>query len=342
MSTLPKVAVIILSWNGLDYLKQYLPTVLDTPYINMEVIVADNAGTDQTIPFLREHYPSVRIISLDKNYGFAEGYNQAIARVDTEFIILLNQDVDTHGDWISPMLNLMLNDDTVAAVQPKIRSIMIPDEFEYAGAAGGCLDKLGYPFCRGRIFNHIEKDLGQYEIDEEIFWASGACMLVRKSLYEKAGGLDADFFAHMEEIDLCWRLKNMGYKIMYCHTGLVYHLGGGSLPQGNPRKTFLNFRNNLALLVKNYRYGSLRKLLFIRFLLDTLAVMQFALKAEFANSIAVLRAIFDFYRNYSLWLTKRKALSQTILNPNSKGLYKHSIIKDFFLYKHKVYHALRP
>ncbi len=341
MSAAPKVSVVILSWNGLDYLKQYLPTVLDTPYPNYEVVVADNCSTDNSIAFIKEHFPAVKILALEKNYGFAEGYNQAIARIDNEYIVMLNQDVDTHGDWINPMLALMEKDNTIAAVQPKIRSIMIPDEFEYAGAAGGCIDRFGYTFCRGRIFNHLEKDLDQYNAVEEIFWATGACMLIRKSLYQKADGLDADFFAHMEEIDLCWRLKNMGYKIMYCPDALVFHLGGGSLPQGNPRKTFLNFRNNLALLTKNYRYGNLGKLLVIRFLLDVLAFLQFSLKGELGNAVAVIRAVFAFYKQYPDWIQKRKLLVATIHQPNKTGFYKHSIIKDFFILKHKVYHALR-
>ncbi len=341
MNTLPKVSVVILSWNGLDYLKQYLPTVLDTPYPNMEVIVADNKSTDETIPYVSAHFPKVKIIALEKNYGFAEGYNQAIAKLDSEYIVLLNQDVDTHGNWIEPMVKMMMNDAAIAAVQPRIRAIINPTEFEYAGAAGGMLDKYGYPFCRGRIFNHIEKDLNQYEEVTEIFWASGACMMVRKSLYQQAGGLDADFFAHMEEIDLCWRFKNMGYKIVYCPDALVYHLGGGSLPQGNPRKTFLNFRNNLALLTKNYRNGSLVKLLVIRFVLDVLAALHFSLRGESGNAVAVIRAIIDFYKNYSSWLNKRRILDTTIHQPNKNGFYPHSILKDFFMLKHKTYHALR-
>jgi GT2 family glycosyltransferase len=341
MSQLPKVSVIILSWNGLDYLKQFLPTVLDTPYENMEVVVADNKSTDDTLTYMSAHFPTVKLIALEKNYGFAEGYNQAIARVDAEYIVLLNQDVDTHANWILPMVQMMIADESIAAVQPKIRAVVNNDEFEYAGAAGGYIDKYGYPFCRGRLFNHIEKDLGQYDEASEIFWASGACMLIRKSLYQKAGGLDADFFAHMEEIDLCWRLKNMGYKIMYCPQALVYHLGGGSLPQGNPRKTFLNFRNNLALLIKNYRTSSPVKILMVRFALDLLAALHFALRGEAANAAAVIRAIIDFYNNYSSWLNKRKALAASIHHTNTVGIYPHSIIKDYFLLKHKTFSALR-
>jgi hypothetical protein len=185
MSAVPKVSVIILSWNGLDYLKQYLPTVIDTPYPNFEIIVADNHSMDNTPAYIREHFPLIKVLELEKNYGFAEGYNQAIARTDNEYIVLLNQDVDTHGDWIKPMVQLMETDGMIAAIQPKIRSVITPDEFEYAGAAGGYLDKYGYPFCKGRIFNHLEKDLDQYNAVDEIFWASGACMMVRKSLYEK-------------------------------------------------------------------------------------------------------------------------------------------------------------
>lgn len=341
MNTAPKVSVIILSWNGLDYLKQYLPTVIDTPYANYEVIVADNCSTDNTVSYIHAEYPTVKCIVHKHNLGFAEGYNKAIEQTDSEYIVLLNQDVDTHGDWISPMIQLMEQDPLLGAVQPKIRSIEIPDEFEYAGAAGGCIDKYGYPFCRGRIFNQLEKDINQYNTHAEIFWASGACMMVRKSIYQKSGGLDPDFFAHMEEIDLCWRMKNMGYKIAYCPDALVYHLGGGSLPQGNPKKTFLNFRNNLALLTKNYRLGHLGKLLSIRLLLDIVASGQFILKGDFANAMAVLRAIFAFYNKYPEWKKKRKELASTVHNPNISGYYPHSIIKDFFILKNKTYLSLR-
>lgn len=314
----------------------------------MRLIVADNASTDDTAVWLKQHFPNVELLQLEKNYGFAEGYNQAIQRIDTEFVVLLNQDVETEGDWITPLANALSHRDplgsgheNVAAVQPKIKALNDKTKFEYAGAAGGLIDRFGYPFCYGRLFDHTEVDNNQFHQPASIVWASGACMLTRRSLYLEAGGLDADLFAHMEEIDLCWRFKNMGYDVRYVPNATVYHLGGGSLPQGHARKVFLNFRNNLALLVKNYNGGSLFVLLFVRFFLDALAAIVFMLKGNFGQAFAVVKAVFDFYKRLGGWLNKRNTNRKRWRNVNRNGFYAHSILWDYYIRKARNFNQLR-
>jgi GT2 family glycosyltransferase len=340
MAANPKVAVIILSWNGKHYLEMFLPSVCATPYPNIEIVVADNASTDDTEAFLKAYYPEITYLKLERNFGFAEGYNQAIKKVDTEYIVLLNQDVETSGDWISPLMKVMESDANIAAVQPKIKSFKDKNRFEYAGAAGGMIDKWGYPFCRGRILDACEKDDGQFNTVAEIAWASGACMLTRRSLYLKVGGFDADFFTHMEEIDLCWRYKNLGYKIMYCPDAEVYHVGGGSLPQGSPMKVYLNFRNNLAIITKNYN-ESLTSILIIRFFLDIVAALHFVSKFNFPQARMVLKAEKDFYLHFSKWKRKRVELMKSWSNQNHNGLYKHSIIWDYYSRGARKFSSLR-
>ena len=245
-----KTAVVVLCWNGRKLIEEYLPSLLQFQPADSDIIVADNASTDDSVAYLTTHFPSVKILQLEKNFGFAQGYNEVIKTLTHEFVVLINQDVAVTDNWLQPLLRAIESDEKIAAVQPRIRAHLQNEYFEYAGAAGGWIDRFGYTFCRGRIFDVIEKDVNQYDSEMEIFWASGACMLVRRNIYRDLGGLDADFFAHMEEIDLCWRMKNAGYKIIYCPDSMVYHLGGGSLPQGNPFKTYLNYRNNLIMLVK--------------------------------------------------------------------------------------------
>ena len=307
----------------------------------MRLIVADNASTDDTAVWLKQNFPDVELLQLEKNYGFAEGYNQAIERIDTEFVVLLNQDVETEGDWITPLINALVENENVAAVQPKIKALLDKSKFEYAGAAGGLIDCFGYPFCYGRLFDHTEVDNNQFHQPVSIVWASGACMLTRRSLYLEAGGLDADLFAHMEEIDLCWRFKNMGYDVRYVPDATVYHLGGGSLPQGHARKVFLNFRNNLALLAKNYNAGSLFVLLLVRFFLDALAAIVFVLKGNFSHASAVVKAVFDFYLRLGEWLRKRDAQKKRWRNVNRKGFYPHSILWDYYIRKARNFKQLR-
>lgn len=291
-----KLGVIILNWNGLELLRRFLPsasrhTVCDTA----DLIVADNGSTDGSVAWIRKNHPEVKLIELPENYGFAEGYNRAIAAADYPFITLLNSDVEVTEGWWRPVLSFMESDPSVGAVQPKILSWRDKSSFEYAGAAGGYLDRLGYPFCRGRLFDSVEKDEGQYDgPPEDVAWASGACMTVRREAYVGLGGLDPKFFAHMEEIDLCCRMLNAGWRVCAVTDSKVYHVGGASLNQGNPRKTYLNFRNNLLLLHKNLTRRRGRRVLFLRRLADTLAFGMFLLKGDMANARAVLRAHRDF------------------------------------------------
>lgn len=291
-----KLGVIILNWNGLELLRRFLPsasrhTVCDTA----DLIVADNGSTDDSVAWIRKNHPEVKLIELPENYGFAEGYNRAIAAADYPFITLLNSDVEVTEGWWRPVLSFMESDPSVGAVQPKILSWRDKSSFEYAGAAGGYLDRLGYPFCRGRLFDSVEKDEGQYDGPPvDVAWASGACMTVRREAYVGLGGLDPKFFAHMEEIDLCCRMLNAGWRVCAVTDSKVYHVGGASLNQGNPRKTYLNFRNNLLLLHKNLTRRRGRRVLFLRRLADTLAFGMFLLKGDMANARAVLRAHRDF------------------------------------------------
>lgn len=291
-----KLSVVILNWNGEKLLKEFLPSVvLNTQGDEVEVIVADNGSEDASLEVLEKYFPYVKIMALDKNYGFAEGYNRAIAEIDSEFVTLLNSDVETPEGWWQPLLSFMEANPEVGACQPKILSYHNKDMFEYAGAAGGLLDKLGYPYCRGRLFDCIEEDKGQYDsAPADVAWASGAALTVRREVYLKVGGLDNRFFAHMEEIDLCCRMWNAGYRVCVVPNSRVYHVGGASLAQGNPQKTYLNFRNNLLLLHKNLPRKKGKKVLFERRLMDTLAFFMYLAKLDFANARAILKAHSDF------------------------------------------------
>lgn len=289
-----KLAVIILNWNGRNLLEEYLPDAVAHTGGEAELIVADNGSDDDSVEWMRRNYPDLRIIELDRNYGFAEGYNRAIAAVEHPYVTLLNSDVRVPEGWWQPILSFMEENPDVGAVQPKIMSLREPDKFEYAGAAGGYLDSLGYPWCRGRLFDVTETDCGQYDSVADICWASGACLTMPRELYVKLGGLDADFFAHMEEIDLCCRVHIAGKRVCAIPDSKVYHLGGASLEQGNPRKTYLNFRNNLLLLHKNLPTAKGKKKLFIRRLADTLAFGMFIMKGDIPNAKAVLKAHRDF------------------------------------------------
>lgn len=290
------LSVIILNWNGERLLREFLPSVLaNTAGPEVEVIVADNGSADGSLRLMREDFPDVRILAFEENLGFSGGYNRAIAEVESEFVVLLNSDVETPPGWWRPLLEFMMANPDVGACQPKILSYRNKDMFEYAGAAGGLLDKLGYPYCRGRLFDRIEQDCHQYDAGPaDIAWASGAALMVRRDVYLKAGGLDELFFAHMEEIDLCCRIHNLGYRVCVVPQSHVYHLGGASLAQGNPKKTYLNFRNNLLLLHKNLPRKKGRSVLFKRRLMDTLAFFMFVAKLDFGNAKAVLKAHSDF------------------------------------------------
>jgi hypothetical protein len=294
MSAEPKISVIILNWNGSDLMRRYLPSVLQySPAPMAEVIVADNGSTDDSLQVLAREFPAVRVLSFPDNLGFAGGYNQAIAEVRTPYVVLLNSDVAVTEDWLQPLLDFAEAHPEVAALQPKLLSDRQRSQFEYAGAAGGYLDVLGYPFCRGRLFDVVEEDRGQYDTVRPVQWATGACLFVRTDLYRLVGGLDELFFAHMEEIDLCWRLRRAGYALYCLPASCVYHLGGASLAMGHPRKTYLNFRNSLLMLHKNLPASRRGRILFVRRLLDGVAALRFLLSGEFPH----VRAIWFAHRD---------------------------------------------
>jgi len=326
---LPKVAIVILNWNGRKYLEQFLPFVVSSTYDNKEIIVADNASTDDSMDYLGQHYPQIRIISLSQNYGFAKGYNEALKQVQSEYYVLLNSDVEVTANWIEPVISLMDNDETIGAAQPKILSYHNKQFFEYAGAAGGWIDCLGYPFARGRVFDVCEKDEHQYDDAAKIFWTGGAAMFIRAEAFHKAGGFDNYFFAHMEEIDLCWRLQLSGYSIYVCPQSIVYHVGGGTLPKGNSRKVFLNFRNNLIMLAKNLPFFQWFPKLALRIFLDILSAIKSLLSGDGAYFVAVFRAHLAFV----YWiLFKRK---ESVFPGNKRGIlngwFAGSIVWKYFI-----------
>lgn len=330
----PSVAVVILNWNGKRYLEKYLPSVLETEYANLNITVADNASTDDSVEYLKLHFPSVSLLLLDKNYGFAEGYNRALESISADYFVLLNSDVDVTPGWIEPVIELMESDAAIAACQPKILSERNRLFFEYAGASGGWIDKYGYPFCRGRVFDTCEEDHGQYNDVSEVFWASGACLFVRSEVFRKLGGLDPYFFAHQEEIDFCWRLKNAGYKVYVQPASVVYHLGGGSLEMGSARKIFLNFRNNLIMLYKNLHPKERLIKILIRMVLDGMSSLHYLIKGNIGQAYAVLKAHLAFYR----WLIfeKRNEGSKKRL-AGLTGVYQGSIVKEYFLKSKKSF-----
>ena len=339
MTDLPRVAVVILNWNGLNFLRKFLPSVCAGTYPNLEIIIGDNASTDDSVSFVHENYPQIKIIINDQNYGFAGGYNRVLSSLDQEYFVLLNSDVEVEPGWIEPVIRLMEKDISIAAAQPKILSQSNKQLFEYAGAAGGFLDVLGYPFCRGRIFDSVEVDNGQYDSSSEIFWASGAAFFIKRSKWLEMDGLDEDFFAHMEEIDLCWRLKNNGYKIMYCAESTVYHVGGGTLNAESPFKTYLNFRNNLVLLQKNLPSGRAVLIIFIRFWLDLLSLVKYLMDGKPENAIAISKAHVYFIRNLFSNIRKASKISKKSLN--QAGLYPGSIVWQYFVRKKKTFISLK-
>lgn len=331
----PSVAIVILNWNGKQYLEKFLPSVLSTDYNNFRVIVVDNGSTDDSISFLKQSFPEVGIIELDKNYGFAGGYNRAMMQVDSKYCVLLNSDVEVTTRWVQPVIELMESDNSIAACQPKILSLNKRDHFEYAGASGGWIDSLGYPFCRGRVFEDCEPDHGQYEDAAPVFWASGAAMFVRSENFKSVGGLDEYLFAHQEEIDLCWRMQNAGYRIFVQPQSLVYHLGGGSLAAGNKKKVFLNFRNNLVVMHKNLPSSGRTWVLLKRMILDGIAGTRFLLQGKWSLFLAVIKAHGSYYkwvfRNYG---NNRPIKKSFKLLP---GVYSGSIVWDFFLKGKKTF-----
>ena len=334
-----KTAVVILNWNGKNYLEKFLPGVLQYSKDEAQIYVIDNASTDDSVDFLTTNYPSVIQLHNHANGGFSKGYNDGLAKIEAQYFVLLNSDVEVSKNWLTPIIELMDKDAHIAACQPKIKSFSQPDNFEYAGAAGGFMDHNFYPFCRGRILNTVEPDVGQYDSSIEVFWASGASLFVRADVYKSCGGLDEDFFAHMEEIDLCWRMKNLGYKIFSCHLSTVYHVGGGTLSKINPRKTFLNFRNNLYLITKNVTTQQLYSSLFIRMMLDGLAAAKFLFSGSASHAWAVFKAHLSFYSNFKKMKSKRNT-TLTNSGANLSGLYSKSIIWDYYIRKRTKFSSI--
>ena len=336
----PSVAVVILNWNGKDLLSRFLPGVVKSKYANLQVIVGDNASTDDSVAFVRLNFPEVTIIENDRNYGFAEGYNRILDQVTAKYYILLNSDVEVPANWISPVIALMEADEMIAAAQPKIKWQLDKSKFEYAGAAGGFLDINAFPFCRGRIFDIIESDLGQYNDVREVFWASGAAFFIKSAIWKKTGGLDPDLFAHMEEIDLCWTIHRMGHSIQYVPNSIIYHVGGATLNKANPKKTFLNFRNSLWMLQKHLPKNKLAGILFIRMCLDALAAIHYLSQGQVKHFAAVFNAHLSFYFNGKN-KGKRKALSHLpFFYSDTNLVMKRSIIFEYYLKGKKTYASL--
>jgi GT2 family glycosyltransferase len=325
-------AVVILNWNGVDHLRQYLPSVLQNTPAEVRIIVADNGSTDASVEFVEHYYPDVEIVRLDRNYGFAEGYNRALREVEADYYVLLNSDVEVTPHWIEPLLAMLNTDEKVAAVAPKLLSFTEPTRFEYAGAAGGFIDFLGYPFCRGRILSTTEQDCGQYDTPREVFWASGAAFCCRAEVFHSLGGFDGDFFAHMEEIDLCWRMQLAGYKVMCEPRSVVYHLGGGTLPNESPRKLYLNYRNNLSMLFKCAPAWQRCVVAVARPAADMLSALIYLLKGQPSLASATLRAYWDFLRLHRSLAKKRHAV-RTSRKAESRQIYRGSIILRYALGK---------
>jgi riboflavin kinase/FMN adenylyltransferase len=345
-SSFPSVAIVILNYNGQSHLRHFLGKALKTSYPNLQLIVADNASTDQSVAYLLDKHPDLPLILLEQNYGFAQGYNEALQKIEADYYVLLNSDVEVTPGWLDTIIELMERDQTIGACQPKIKDHNRPEYFEYAGASGGMLDFLGYPFCRGRIFALSEKDTGQYDDTCEIFWASGAALVIRGRLFHAIGGFDGDYFAHSEEIDLCWRLKRAGYKVMVRPRSVVFHVGGGTLNYNTPFKTYLNFRNSLYNLVKNESVGKLLWLIPARLLLDGLAGLLFLSQGKWAHIRSILKAHGAFYKNFGKMWRKRSYFNDLIAKvsisevPNMEAQYKGSIVWKYYARGIRYYNKL--
>lgn len=335
MNAEPKVAVVILNWNGKKYLDQFLPALLRSTYANIEFIVADNGSTDDSITFLESIYPSVRLIRFSTNHGFAKGYNEALKQVEAEYYVILNSDVEVPVGWLQPMVELLRSNSKIAACQPKLLQYGDKKKFEYSGAAGGWLDKYGYPFAKGRIFDVCEEDHGQYDQSEPIFWASGAALFVRSSVFHEMKGFDEYFFAHQEEIDLCWRIQLAGHLIYSCPSSVVYHVGGGTLPRGNSLKTYLNFRNNRIMLSKNLPLSKKIWVVPVRNLLDSLSAWKGLLQGDGGYFIAILRAQFAFLK---WWLFhKKKSVFPVDRKGPLHGYLQKNMVWQHFIKKRKQF-----
>lgn len=336
-----KIAVVILNWNGRSLLEEFLPSLIKfTTHPGVELIVADNGSTDDSLAFLMNTYPQIKLITLSQNYGFADGYNKALENVKSEYLVLLNSDVEVTDNWMMPMIDYLDTNNDVAAVQPKILSQRNKEYFEYAGASGGFIDRFGYPFCRGRIFNTVEKDVSQYDNPTDVLWATGACLVIRSKDFADTGGFDASFFAHMEEIDLCWRLNCRGRRIVCLPFSTVYHVGAATLKKESPRKTYLNFRNNLLMLYKNLPQQRLKRVMITRLILDYVAAFQFTITGKYANAKEVIRAHKDFYNNRRSYRQARQEnLSKAIVS-SPKTIYPKSILAAYYIRFVRIYSKL--
>jgi len=330
-----KLAIVILNWNGQKFLSQFLPALVQYSPEYAEIIIADNASTDHSIAFLSTNFPNIRIIQNNENGGFSKGYNDALSQVDAEYYCLLNSDVEVTEHWVDPVISLLDNNPDVAVVQPKLLSYKNKQQFEYAGACGGFIDYLGYPFCRGRVFECLETDTGQYNDAIEVFWATGAALFVRSNVFHTLNGLDELFFAHMEEIDFCWRVKNAGHKIMVEPKSVIYHVGGGTLPKNVSKKTYLNFRNNLFLLLKNLPKNKLLPVFLLRFPLDAIAAIFFLFQGHFKDTTAVFRAQLSFLRQYRIVKRKRDNINENVY----KQTYQQSIVFQHYIKKKKQFNG---
>ena len=337
-----KTAVVILNWNGLGYLKMFLSKVIQLSLsTETKIYVADNGSTDESIEWIIKNHKEVNIIRLEKNFGFAGGYNRALSQIDSRYFVLLNSDIEVTENWLLPLVSYMDINLDVAACQPKILSFNNKELFEHAGAAGGFIDKYGFPFCRGRILNAVEKDYGQYNSLCDIFWSSGACMIVRADSWNKCGGFDDSFFAHMEEIDLCWRFQNAGLRVCCIPDSAVYHVGGGALPYDSPFKTLLNFRNSLFLLYKNLPDNKLHYILFIRMLLDGFAAIMFLIKGQTGNVKAVWKAHIEYYKNKRRLKVKRRKTKEIKIISSTTYILNKSIVFQFYIKRIKTFSSLK-
>jgi GT2 family glycosyltransferase len=336
-----KTAVVILNWNGLGFLKKFLGLVMKYSTDSETIVcVADNGSTDGSSDWVAENFNDVTLIKLDKNYGFAGGYNRAINQLDARYFVFLNSDIEVTENWLHPMISFMDKNPDVASCQPKILSYSRKDHFEHAGAAGCFIDKYGYPFCRGRIINKVEKDTGQYDSQINVFWSSGACMTVRAEAWKKCGGFDDDFFAHMEEIDLCWRFHKAGYRVCFLPESVIYHVGGGTLPYSSPFKTYLNFRNSLFLLYKNLPDNKLNNILLRRKILDGVATLYFIFQGSFRSAWAVWRAHMDYYKAGRKLREKRKSVKEIEIDHTQEAVLNKSIVFEFYVKGNKTYQSL--
>lgn len=331
-----KIAVVILNWNGRNLLEQFLPSI-EKYSKNAEVVIADNNSDDDSIEFVKNNYPSFTIIKNSENGGYARGYNQALQHIDADIFALVNSDIEVTENWLESIEKLFKDNEETSIIQPKILDFKNKKKFEFAGASGGFIDKLGYPYCRGRVFTEIEEDKGQYNDNSEIFWASGACFFIKSDTFKEVGGFDEDYFAHMEEIDLCWRAHNLGKKVLYSHESVVYHVGGATLQESNPHKTYLNFRNSLFTILKNAPFNEVPILILSRLILDGIAGMKFVLEGNVKHTFAIIKAHFSFYKHMKKMFDKRDPKAAF----SNKYFIHKSVVFQFYILGNKYFNKLK-